>query len=147
MTATMTKAKRHHEILGAMRVNETLGELDKAAQGLTGPMAAAVNRVYDSLTFQLWDHTLDLVKKNLGPRNQKRLMLVLKAVGEVIDQEKAEHSKRFLDLPVTPEEAQWDRELQEFEKLFLFRAKDILRAIAEYNSTKVNEKNQISSKF
>ncbi len=138
MTAT---AKRNHQILGAIRINQTLGELDEAAQDLTGPMAAAVNHAYDSLDFELWGHTVDLVKKNLGPRQQKRLMLVLKTVGEVIDAEKAERYTGSPTLrPVTPQESQWLRELRQFEEVFLSRAKDILRAIDEYSSTKRTRK-------
>ena len=86
----MTATAKRNQILGAIRINQTLGELDEAAQDLTGPLAAALNRAYDSLDFELWGHTVDLVKKNLGPRQQKRLMLVLQTVGEVIDAEKAE---------------------------------------------------------
>src|SRR5258708_40345289 len=104
----MTATARNHEILGAIRINQTLGELDEAAQELTGPLAAAVNRAYDLLDFELWGHTVDLVKKNLGPRQQKRLMLVLKTVGEVIDAEKAErHTGAPTLRPGTPDQPPW----------------------------------------
>jgi hypothetical protein len=137
-----TKAKRNREILGAMRINQTLGELDEAAQDLTGSQATAVNRAYDSLAAELWDHTMGLVKKNLGPGQQKRLILVLNTVREVLDAERLKlYSKRSPTLrPVTPQEAQWFRELAQFEKLFLLRTKDIVRAIDEHNSTKRTRK-------
>ena len=94
----------------------------------------------NSFAYEVRERILELVKANLGVRQQKNLMLVLRKTGEWVDAERAELQRapeRFSGLRiVTPETAHRLRDLDEFDKFLRVLAKDILRAMADYNFRK-----------
>ena len=94
----------------------------------------------DSLAFELRDSILELVRQNLGPEQQDNLMLVLRKAGEWLAAERAELQPRkdFHGLRVapSPKDARRLRDLDFFEEFLHALARDILRAMADFNFQK-----------
>jgi hypothetical protein len=142
--AVMTKRKR--DIRDAMLANErvremghTVAQFREIASDDQKEIVADLTSMADSLIYELRDRILDLVRKNLGPQQQANLMLVLRKADEWLNEERAGlQSKTFLGLRVSPspKDAQRLRELDAFETFLQGLAKDILRAMADFNFQK-----------
>ena len=140
--AMMTKRKR--DIRDAMLANEQVRELGhtvaqfrEIASDDQKEIVADLTSVADSLNYELRDRILDLVRKNLGPRQQANLMLVLRTAGQLLEAERAELQPRkdFLGLRIapSPKDAERLRDLNYFEAFLRCLALDILRAMADFN--------------
>ncbi|SRR6266436_1498317 len=146
MVKQMTKRKRDKDIYDALMFREQVYEMeDEVAKfretGADKEMAADLTRVADSLHFELREHILDLVRHNLGPRQQARLMLVLRTAGELVDAERAELQRapeQFLGLRIAPndEAARKLKDVEHFDKFLRDLARDILRMMADHNFEK-----------
>jgi hypothetical protein len=140
----MAKRKRDKEILSAIELNEQVRELGHEAAKFseTGDveMAEDLACVADSLNYDLRERVLELVSKNLGPQQQANLMLVLRKAGEWLDEERRELERplpQFSGLRITTREAARRlRDLNYFDTFLRCLARDVLRAMADYNFRK-----------
>jgi hypothetical protein len=143
MPATMKKKTRNEAILNLLVLNEqshelgrVVGEFRENASEENKETAADLARFADSYAFDVREKILDLVRQNLGPQQQRNLMLVLKKTGEWLDEERAALQPRhFPGLRVMPgpKDACRLRDLDHFEMFLRKLARDILRAMADYN--------------
>jgi len=142
--AVMTKRKREKAIRDAMFANErvcelghTVAQFRENASDDQKEIVADLTSVADSLNFELRDRILDLVSKNLGRQQQANLMLVLRTAGQLLEAERAELQPRkdFLGLRVAPnpKDAERLRDVNYFETFLRCLARDILRAMADFN--------------
>ena len=143
--AVMTEADRNKAVLDAYGLNEQLRELGQAvaqfretASAEQTEIVAGLTQIADSLNYELRERVMDLVRNNLGPRQQANLMLVFRKAGEWLDEERKElerpPSKFFSGLRVTTREATRRlRDLDYFETFLRCLARDVLRAMAEHN--------------
>jgi len=143
---TMTETERNNAIVTTMELNEQVRELEQTVaqfretSGDQKEITADLSRVADSLAFELRDSILELVRQNLGPEQQDNLMLVLRKAGEWLAAERAELQPRkdFLGQRVvsSPKDARRLRDLDFFEEFLHALARDILRAMADFNFQK-----------
>ena len=139
--AQMTEIERNRAILSMLALNEQVRELGHTIakvreSGADKEIAADLASVANSLDYDLRDRILDLVHQNLGPQQQGNLMLVLKKAGEWLDEERKELEppQKFSGLRVTNREAARRlRDLNYFETFLRKFARDILRAMADFN--------------
>ncbi len=143
--AMMTEIERNEAIVTTIALNEQSHELGNVVAefrnaGEHKEMAADLGRVADSFAFEVREKILDLVKANLGPQQQANLMLVLRKTGEWVNDERAELQRplpQFSGLRITTREAARKlRDLDYFELFLRKLAKDILRAMADFNFQK-----------
>ncbi len=138
----MTETERNRVMLSMLALNEQVRELGhevgkfRDAGGELG-IGDDLAHIVDSLNYELRDRILDLVRQNLGPQQQANLMLVLKKAGEWLDEERKELERppqKFSGLRVTNREAARRlRDLNYFETFLRKFARDILRAMADFN--------------
>ena len=138
---TMTETERNNAIVTTMELNERVRELEQTvAQSGNSEIVKDLSRVADSLALELRDSILELVRQNLGPEQQDNLMLVLRKAGEWLAAERAELQPRkdFLGQRVvsSPKDARRLRDLDFFEEFLHALARDILRAMADFNFQK-----------
>jgi hypothetical protein len=137
MQAQMTKRKRNEAIVSTYALNEQVRELEQEVAkcretGANEEMATDLASVADSLAYELRDRILALVGQNLGPQQQKNLMLVLRKTGEWLDEERKQLERplqHFSGLRVVSREAARKlRDLDHFEKFLRVLARDGLMA-------------------
>jgi len=145
--AVMTEADRNKAVLGAYALNEQVRELDQTVAQFREnacedqkEIVAGLTHVAESLNYELRERVMDLVRKNLGPQEQENLMLVLRKAGEWLDAERKElqrPSKQLSELRITTREtARKLRDLDYFETFLRSLARDVLRAMANFNFEK-----------
>ncbi len=140
--AQMTETERNKAIVNTSALNEQVRELGhevgkfRDAGGELG-IGDDLAHIVDSLNYELRDRILTLVSHNLGPQQQANLMLVLKKAGEWLDQERKELERppqKLSGLRITNREAARRlRDLNYFEGFLRKMARDILRAMADFN--------------
>ncbi|PYT05596.1 MAG: hypothetical protein DMF60_11375 [Acidobacteria bacterium] len=145
--AVMTRRKRDRAIRDAMQFNEQVQELGhsvaqfrESASDDQKEIVAGLSHVAESLNYELRERVMDLVRKNLGPQEQENLMLVLRKAGEWLDAERKELQrppKQLSELrKTTRETARKLRDLDYFETFLRSLARDVLRAMANFNFEK-----------
>src|SRR6266446_4426719 len=141
--AQMTETERNKAIVNTSALNEQVRELGhevgkfRDAGGELG-IGDDLAHIVDSLNYELRDRILTLVSHNLGPQQQANLMLVLKKAGEWLDEERKELERppqKSSGLRIAPnsEAARRLRDLNYFETFLRKFARDILRAMADFN--------------
>jgi len=141
--AQMTETERNEAIVSTYELNEQVCELGHTVADAEfrkrdqNEIAADLASVADSLAYELRESVMELVSKNLGPQQQANLMLVLSKAGEWLDEERKELEHpphKFSGLRVTTREAARRlHDLNYFETFLRKFARDILRAMADFN--------------